>query len=55
MMSTTTEKEEQQKVQLYDEATLKSMTRWYDQQIALATKSKELASLSSFVFLTFNF
>ena len=46
-MSTLTEKQEPQKVQLYDEQTFKNMGRWYDQQIVLARKSKELADLKA--------
>lgn len=37
----------QQKVQLYDDSTIKDMTRWYDQQITLAEKSKKLSQLKA--------
>ena len=46
-MSTLPEQKESQKVQLYDEQTFKNMGRWYDQQITLAKKSKELADLKA--------
>ncbi len=46
-MNITEDNQQPQQVQLYDEVTLKNMTRWYDQQITLAEKSKDLAELKA--------
>jgi hypothetical protein len=46
-MSITAATEQPQKVQLYDDSTIKDMTQWYDQQITLAERSKTLSQLKA--------